>query len=816
MKRAVITPTFRPHFPFNRDWLASLDAHAQDLDDIDFHLIVTRSELADVQALVAEWPRVRAHAHAFEDLLAESGYDLDAAQLLREVGKFAFQCLKKLFALKHLDYEQALIIDSESLLLKPIRVGDAFDEYFAAPYVCYSSLEHRGEHWYGHLGDTVNRNAGKLLGVPYPKMHLLEYYGWFYDKNIITDMFAALPVDLIAGVRKLGQDKSIFECVLYYAFLFNNQSRYGYRFDSVNSMLRDYLGSQGYESYLANFTGSWEQVGIFEYVSKEVTEANVSQLTRLFDERRFRFYRSEILNRNERVQEQLIEATPIAFLVSSENYRRIKERVAVCVAGPPRDHRPGLKALHDALADVTVDVFAHFWEAPDRDVLLRSLQPVSAEFGEESGARGLGSVDIGAARRREQFIAAGRDEAALAGLYSEWRAGELRRAHEQANGFHYDLVVMLGGDLLSLEGLAEVLDKVRRQQYGFESVIYVATGAQGAGIDGSISLSDAASADILSGTWLRVGEALSTYFQPELLRLQHVLAGGVDVRTFEFQHIPLNATEPLTARSVAHDVQRLRRARSLAGLPEDRTVLLGPEHFRVKAGSVALMAELGLETPKVFRLRADGGGWLELGADARSLRLASEATAATRFYVIAAADADRSAVNLRAVQLVGSAVEPSAEVNLAPDREGVLRPDALAVAEAAFQLDPQPGGAVAFRWRASDWRTPTSIEDVHDPLSWWLVARDGHVMLSDGPADGRSFHLERVHDPTAEAVAMGVTLDIDTSAASAHGGRVSQLAWRLYTAARVYDEGGMERLRRDTHVFARKMLSSRRRRAVGR
>lgn len=812
MKRIIVTPTFRPHFPFNRDWLASLNAHAEDLDEFEAHLIVSRSELEDVTALAAEWPRVCTKIHAFEDLLAESGYDVPTADLLREVGKFAFQCLKKLLALKHLEYDQALVIDSESLLLKPTRVTAAFDSFYRDPFVCWSTLNHRNEYWYGHLGDTVNRNAGKLLGVPYPKMHLLEYYGWFYDKRIVLDMCAALPSDLLAAVRGLGPDKSIFECVLYDTFLFHHQDRYRHRFVSVNDLLREYLGEEAYSAYLGNFGGLWEQVGIFEYVSKEVTESNLAQLVRLFNDKGFQFYRSEIFNRNERAQERLIDETPITFLVSSENYRRIRERVAVCLSGPPRDPRNGLKMLRDFLEDSSVDVFAHFWESPDRDVLLRALQPVDVSFGEDpqQPEHGLASVDLAKAARRERLVPQARDSRALASLYSQWRAGQLRQSHEQAEGFRYDLVVSVEGDVLPLEGLAAVLDGIRHQQYGFESVVYVPTGGQGVGLDASITVADAKSADVLSEVWLAVPEALGGYFQPELVRLQHLLAEGIDVRSFEFQHVPLRGDQPVNTTLVANELARLQRTRAIAGLPEDRTVWLGPDHFRMKARSATLIAELALETPKVFRLHATGG-YLGIAPDGRRLDLVPQADDSTAFYIIAAADADRTAINLRARRLVTSPREPSATSNVAPDRQGLLRVDALAVAEAAFQLDQQPDGAVALRWRAGDWRTPTSKDDVHDPLSWWLAIQGGRPVLTTDPDADRLFMLERVHDATAEAAAMGVTHFVETHAGAAIERPLSRLAWRIYTAARVYDEGGIERLARDSRIFARKFASARRR-----
>jgi len=380
MDRIIITPTFRPHFPFNRDFLASYAENASDASEVPIHFVVSRAELADLREMIDDFPSVTAHAHAIEDILAAAGYEVEAAELLGSVGKFAFQCLKKLYALKGLSYDQALILDSEALLLKPTRVADAFDEYYADPYVFYSDLNHRNARWYGELGDVVNTNAAKLLGVPYPKMHLLEYYGWFYDKRLVTGMFEALPADLLTAVRKLGRDKHIFECVLYYTYLFNNQDRHDHRFVSVNDLLKEYLGESGYAEYIKNFTGHWEQVGIFEFVSKEVTERNLPDLLRLFDEKRLRFYRSELVNHNERVQEALIADSPITFLVSSENYRRIRERIAVCISGAPRDYRVNLKHLKDFLGGSNVDLFAHFWNAPDRDVIVRELSPVDYEF----------------------------------------------------------------------------------------------------------------------------------------------------------------------------------------------------------------------------------------------------------------------------------------------------------------------------------------------------------------------------------------------------------------------------------------------------
>lgn len=808
MKRIIITPTFRPHFPFNRDFLASFADHAIDADEVAVHFVVSKREVEDLQTIVSDFPRVQAQVHAVEDLLGMSGYALDAGDLLREVGKFAFQCIKKIYALKNLDYEQALIIDSESLLLKPTRVGDAFDDYFADPYVCFSTLDHRNQNWYGLLGDTVNRNASKLLGVPYPRMHLLEYYGWFYDKRIVADMFAALPEDLIGAVRRLGHDKSVFECVLYYTYLFKDPGRYGHRFVSVNDLLRDYLGEAAYTSYLADFGGFWEQVGIFEFVSKEVTESNLADLTRLFNDKKMRFYRSEIFNHNERVQEALIDATPITFLVSSENYRRIRERVAVCISGRPRDYRLELTYVRDFLADSTVDIFLHAWDAPDKDLILRSLQPARHEFEDLAAFRGRGELpSLAAARRRERLVPAGSEETALLASYSTWRAHELRQAHEEEHDVTYDIVVSVTETFLPLEQLATMLDRIRLSQQGFDGVLYAPASDQGVGLETHLLVGSAKTMDVAAGLWPVLPRALEGgYAQLDYLLLRHALGHNLEVRTYGANFVPLKIDKPLTVATLAEPVAAFA-ADAAAAVVRTIPPTAMSEWFQAKADSVEAIAEFELETPKVFRLTSAAGSSLSLDSSGRLIT--SDRARADLFYLIAAGDSDRSAVDLRPREHVDADPNPGAAVNLAPDGNGVLHVGSPPREETAFFLRRQ-GDAVSLEWRPGFWRDPASPAELQQAQRWSLVeGTEGPVLRPGGPWDAPWF-MERVPDSAAEAVPLGVTLAVSTAAPTANQSTFARLTWRLYTAARVFEEGGTERLVRDTRAFARKVANAQR------
>lgn len=798
MRRIIITPTFRPHFAFNRDFLDSFRQNATDAGEIGIHFVVADDERADLETILAEFPDIGTAVHSFEDLLRANGHEMTSRELLGEVEKFAFQALKKLYALKELEYDQALILDSESLLLKPTRVGDAFDGYFADPFVVFSDLSHRNDHWFGLLGDVVHQNVARLLGVAYPKMHLLEYYGWFYDRRIVDDMFAALSGDLLALVRqRLGKQKHIFECSLYYLHLFGHQDRYRHRFVSANDLMKRYLGEDGYRRYIANFTGPWEQVGMFEFVSKEVNDENLPSLLRLFNELELQFYRSELVNHNERAQEALIAASPITFLVSSENYRRIRERIAVCVGGPKREYRRNLKHLRDFLADSNVDVFCHLWEAPDRDVVLQALEPVAYEQDDDVRmAAVIAGVDLSTARR-ERFVDADRDSVAVAGLYSTWRANELKRAHERAEGFTYDVVVNVTAPLIALQDLAAAIDSIRARQRGFDRTLYVPARMQGTGLEGQLAIGSSSTMDLVAGLFGRLGDlAQQALFSPSHLLLRHVLEHGLEIQVFGFEQVTLvDEDQPLDLEGLQQQLGHALASWSTRQLPPILPTMV-TEYFEATALSVACVAELELETPRAFRLLVPGGGYLRVEPSG-ALGFAVDERGADLFLLVVAGDVDRTAVNLRARQLVQT---EDGEANVHADRRLSLRADGPASREAAFFLSRVDGG-IALEWRSGFFLVDDRGPDRH-PHRLWLGAGDAGPALVPKPT---SVTVERVPDAVAEALPMGLRAEVSTAEPTLNDARLTRWTWRVYTAARVFEARGLSGVTADTKVFVRKL-----------
>lgn len=802
MKRIIITPTFRPHFPFNRDFLRSFEQNVLDALEIAVHFIVSNTELADMQSLLNEFPTLDVHAHAFEDLLRASGYEVESSELLQDVGKFAFQSLKKLYALKVLEFDQALILDSESLVLKQTRVEDAFNEYFADPFVFYSDLSHRGDYWYGTLGDIVNQNVGKLLRIPAPKMHLLEYYGWFYEKRLVRDLFAALPKDLLVAVReRLGKNKHFFECFLFYAFLYENRDHYGYRFVSVNELLREYLGPAGYEEYIGNFKEHWEQVGIFEYVSKEITEHNLPALLKLFEDKKLRFYRSEIVNRNERAQDALIAQSPITFLVSSENYRRIRERVAICLSGLSRNYRQNLRFAQNFLADSGADVFFHFWESPDQDFIVRSLEPKGYEFeNAKEFATSSHALDLSGPRRREKFVPPQRDDASVAMFYSIWRANELKRDYERKHGFRYDIVVRLQMNFFALDNLTDIIDRIRAQQRGFDHTLYLPDMAHSSGINDHMAIGSSETMDAFAMAYSEI-EAFTAkdYFNPEYFLLRYVLKNGLTILTFPFQYLPLR-DEALDVFGLQEQIEYTMTNWSSAPLPKIPASAL-MNYFRAKADSVYWMAELGMETPKVFRLKSPTQGYLRLDPASRTLSFANDPADASVFFLIVAGDENRIAVNIRCRDLnlenEQSQTNGVRGWNLYPDQQGVIRPDGAADSRSAFFLGRRDEG-FTFEWMPGFWQSPAArgefaaAEEPQEQQRLFLAVRPTGLTLQLAESGVEAFGVEYVKDPEAEATAIGIQApQVSVNAPISSDTLLVKLSWRFYVAARILEANGM-------------------------
>ncbi|KAK2059650.1 hypothetical protein LY76DRAFT_645298 [Colletotrichum caudatum] len=111
----------------------------------------------------------------------------DTSALLKGLGKFQYQTIKKLAAARALDYDWALWIDSESVAVQPFSMRAAFDAYARAPTVWRSRMANTD------MMRSMTGLAAGVLGLPArtfgPEYWGLEGQAWMAERAVIDELF---------------------------------------------------------------------------------------------------------------------------------------------------------------------------------------------------------------------------------------------------------------------------------------------------------------------------------------------------------------------------------------------------------------------------------------------------------------------------------------------------------------------------------------------------------------------------------------------------------------------------------------------------
>jgi len=410
-------------------------------------------------------------------------------------------------------------------------------------------------------------------------------------------------------------------------------------------------------------------------------------------------------------------------------------------------------------------------------------------------------------------------------LYSAWKANELKRDYERKQGFTYDIVVRLRPDFFTLDNLTDAIDRIRADQRGFERTLYLPNMAHSTGINDHMAIGSSETMDVLASAYGEIKAfAAEDYFNPEYFLLRHVLKNELTILTFRFTYVPLRGealiasggqegSEALTIPRLHEQIEQTITAWSSAQLPVVPASAL-TDYFRAKADSVFWVAELGLETPKVFRLKSSAQGYLRFDQASQKLSFANDPTEASVFFLIVAGDEDRTAVNIRCRDLsLENDQTPTTGVkgrNLYPDQRGAIHPDGAADSRAAFFLGRHDEG-FTFEWRPGFWQSPVgrpefaSAEELRDHPRLFLAGGPTGLTLQPAELRVEAFNVEYVKDTEAEATAVGLrTQPSNTTPPTPSDKFLVKLSWRFYVAARVLQSNGISNLVDMTLELARK------------
>lgn len=325
-KFAIITPTYIEHFRFIDKYLKSFVHFVEDKKDVDICFIISKSEEKLFQKIIAPYKNeCSIKALFFEDILAYFDIKMSASDLIVKYKKFTFQTLKKFYAMLYVDADYFLVLDSETMWVNKTNMTEVFNNFIKAPFISGSSISNRK--FISDFTQAVIDNVNFLLKQNID-MWLLENFVWFYDKNILFDLFNeyGFPFEMAELIYSLEDEQKnnsgIFEIELYQAFVYYNRDKYNYKFLDVDKKMIKTLPDKVLNNYINEYNKKFEgNCGLLEHTAMLLDEQNYCPLANIFKENNFNIIRCDYSNfENIELQEKFLKIVEPNILAASQEH----------------------------------------------------------------------------------------------------------------------------------------------------------------------------------------------------------------------------------------------------------------------------------------------------------------------------------------------------------------------------------------------------------------------------------------------------------------------------------------------------------------
>ncbi len=617
----IVTPTYEKHaIQFTR-LVESIVEHCQDLDAIHMLVVIERANEPVFREILSQYPRLSYAIFFTEDVLESFGITVSPTQYLRQAGKFTFQSLKKLGALREAPTAWSLVLDSEGLFHKPFRAIDLLADYADRKYVFYTRTAPRTDLWRQSTGYQVTLNAGRALAMPAGDRWYMEYFHWFYETEKVCDLLENRLGEYFfqAISSNDGGQIDFFENILYYLYIERYHSA-EYRLidlkEEIDRLLPDRLSRR--------FDLSQLPFSLFgnEYILNILGPEEVSALGPLFAEYRLPFVRLEPPFFHTGYLPELKKLPTFVATISSHHLIWLRKKVAVCISGEFRHvvHRTPegqIRQLLSFLSGVECDLFVHSWSNTSEALILHELKPRAYHFEPRPSmaphARQIQVV--------EPNIKPGRDEGSLSMFYSMEQCFKLVEPYLE----DYDYILRIRPDLMIDGSLKEMMVRISDEGDFLPNTIYVPQHFHSKGVNDQLALGPAhAMAHYLTTYSWVLGRLDTVFFNPESVLLRHLLEEEVGIALVDVQYA-LMRHHPMRiglAAEFMHEQRHVWWSRT------DRLPLLQDLSAYFADKLKAMQALMQKQLPRVLYVPAEQGEPLSLDAAAAPREFAGGAAAA--------------------------------------------------------------------------------------------------------------------------------------------------------------------------------------------
>tara|TARA_B100001093_G_scaffold191402_1_gene183941 strand:+ start:697 stop:1710 length:1014 start_codon:yes stop_codon:yes gene_type:complete len=261
MKNCILIPTYPPHFQFVFKLLNSIEKYNTDKLKTKVYIVISKNDYFVLKCELDKciFNKLTINVLTLEHIMESFGTsekdthfykhqsepDPSSKNETRKCDRYSFQSIKKLLSIKYLisdhNYELIYSLDSEGLFVRPFSMNHIFENYVNNKEIFFNSFQ---------LGDSVSKlrcsNSKKILNTEHDVPGwLLENYMWIYEKKIFEKFFdRILPktndINEITNIIVAGT----FIEILYYHFIFINNSEYNFTFLDTFSIFKKYIDKE--------------------------------------------------------------------------------------------------------------------------------------------------------------------------------------------------------------------------------------------------------------------------------------------------------------------------------------------------------------------------------------------------------------------------------------------------------------------------------------------------------------------------------------------------------------------------------------------
>ena len=265
----IVVPTYEGHYEYMKKFLDTFKINCIDRDDVTINLVIAKGESKIFDKLRQEYDGLRIKLMIFSELIEKyEGTQINEIDLIRDIGKFSYQSLKKLFGALETNNKYVCIFDSECLFIRKFRMSEYIKNNVNRYVFCSRMVNKPCDDSHAkYMQNLMNEMMGTNDNNWY-----LELYMWIFRRDILIELKNFLE-------KKWGKlilyKKDSFIEYGYYLYCKMNTKKYPeIEWIDTYEILRDNMPKDSFEMWCNN-THPW---CMFEHIGLHLRNATYEHL----------------------------------------------------------------------------------------------------------------------------------------------------------------------------------------------------------------------------------------------------------------------------------------------------------------------------------------------------------------------------------------------------------------------------------------------------------------------------------------------------------------------------------------------------------